>query len=71
MSRRNIDTAIFIWLIGLSFWTGTVYMRIQHNEQTLSQMRETRLRIWDRLNSIDNGLSVIKGKLEARQRKIK
>jgi hypothetical protein len=69
MSSKNFEFAVVVWLIGLSFWTGTAYMRIQHNEQLIAQDRETRVRLWDRLNDINKRLSIIQGKLESMENK--
>ena len=68
MDKRHFDLAIVVWLVGLSFWTGTAYMRIQHNEQMIAQDRDTRVRLWDRLNDINKRLSKIQGKLETMDR---
>jgi hypothetical protein len=57
---------IVIWLIALSFWSGTVYLQVTQNSRMIEQDRDTSTRLWDRLSDIDHRLSVIQGKLEER-----
>lgn len=61
---KNLPLPIVIWLVALSFWSGVVYMQVMANSDTIEQERILRVRIWEKLDLINQRLSIIQGKLE-------
>jgi len=60
---RELPMPVVIWLLALSFWTGTVYVQVQQNSKMIMQEKMTTMRIWEKLDIINERLSIIQGKL--------
>lgn len=61
---EKIPVPIVIWLLALSFWSGTVYLQVLQNAAMIKEAKGIELRVWDRLTDISHRLSLIQGKLE-------
>lgn len=68
-SRFRLEAGVILWLLALSFWAGFNLHQVEANASRIDHTQKTRIRIWDRLNSIDNRLSVIQGRLSTTERR--
>lgn len=59
-----IDHSIIAWLLGLSFWAGVSFWKIQQNRDDINNQEIKNQRMWDAIHKIKDDTAYIRGYLE-------
>lgn len=63
-TESKLTISIVMWLIGLSFYCGGLYFQVNNNSKALELSYISSEKLDDRLDMIDQRLSIIQGRLD-------